>query len=203
MQIINTVYKKGLVEIILSNGTVSPPILYSLFAASGFSKGDDISESELLNLYSVSEEKRAYNRAIYLVSKSDMSKGMLIEKLKKNFSDDFALAAANTIEEKGYINDGEYCKRLIKKMLLEGRSEKEIYEKLKQKKIPKDIIEEEFSVTDFPDYENCAELIRKKYAAKLLEENGRQKVISALMRRGYGFDDIKKALNNYCEEQDV
>ena len=44
------------------------------------------------------------------------------------------------------------------------------------------------------------ELVRKKYLPKLREPQGRQKVAAALQRRGYGWDEIRAALDQLREE---
>ena len=37
------------------------------------------------------------------------------------------------------------------------------------------------------------ELIEGKYSSKLLQDNGREKVIGALQRKGFSYSDIKSA----------
>ncbi len=45
--------------------------------------------------------------------------------------------------------------------------------------------------------ERIAELIDKKYARYLTDEKGVQKVKAALVRQGYSFSEVHKALSEY------
>ena len=49
--------------------------------------------------------------------------------------------------------------------------------------------------------DSITEIINKSYLRKLREENGRDKVIAALARRGFSYSDIKSALNKILNEE--
>ena len=52
--------------------------------------------------------------------------------------------------------------------------------------------------------DNIAELLEKKYSRFLSDPDDRkniEKVKNSLVRSGYGFDDINKAIDNYFENR--
>ncbi len=49
--------------------------------------------------------------------------------------------------------------------------------------------------------DTIVELITKKYASKLEQENGREKVIAALQRKGFSYSDIKSAFYRLEEDE--
>jgi len=50
--------------------------------------------------------------------------------------------------------------------------------------------------------ENIKLLINKKYAKRLDTEEGVKKVFAALIRKGFSFSDVRKALKEYSLELD-
>ncbi len=201
MKIVKTNYSKGLIELSFSDGSVSPKLLYSLFAETGLKRGSEITEEELQNLIVASERRRAYNSAVYYASAASISKGMLKEKLSKKYSVEAAGYAADLMEEKGYINDADFAMRYAEKLKNAGKSEKEVKNKLYQKHIESYVIEDTLAALSFSDDKNAEKLITEKYLSKLKEENGKEKVTAALLRKGFSFGDINTAIEKVINNE--
>ena len=45
-------------------------------------------------------------------------------------------------------------------------------------------------------------LIKKKYKNALNDEKGRKRAVAGLQRMGYRYGDIKRVLNEFCDEQE-
>jgi len=92
------------------------------------------------------------------------------------------------------LNDGRYAGRLAEALSRKGYGARGIAYELKRRGI-----EEEIALPAH-DSERIRELLQSKYAAKLGDEKGRQAVFNALIRKGFNYTDVKKALREYMEE---
>lgn len=193
--------KKGLNVLFCHNG-----FLFSvddlLLAQEKISIGSCYTQQELSLLYEKSSTGKAVQKAYSILSYRSHSKKELYDKLCKTFDDTCAQAACEKMENLGLIDDYEYCKAKTEYLILTKRcSLGETRCKLLTLGINKDIIE---SCIDLYDDEIQAEnlriLIEKKYRSKLAEP---QKVIAALMRKGFSYYEIKTALNElHIETED-
>lgn len=148
-----------------------------------------------------SDFKRAKSRALWYLSRGDLSEKGLTEKLKNaGFTKGAAEAAVERMTELGLIDDGKYARRLLESLTLSGASEKEIYFKLINKGIPSDIAKEILSEDETEESDKIKRLLETKYQSRLTTEEGVQKVIASLARKGFSFSDIKDALRAYNEE---
>ena len=123
------------------------------------------------------------------------SKKELYDKLCKTFDSDCANAACSKMEDLGLINDFEYCKTKAEYLVITKKcSLSETRCKLLTLGINKDIIECCIQLYDSDvQAENLRYIIEKKYYSKLDQP---QKVIAALMRKGFSYSDIKSALRS-------
>lgn len=149
----------------------------------------------------MSELETAKKRAMYLLGGRDYSRRGLYEKLLNNYSEETCEAVAEMMCEYGYIDDARYAGRLAK-TYIEGRKYGARRAKImmRQKGLEDDTIEKALSAySGGAIEEQLADLIEKKYADRLFLEGlegkkEQQKVIAALARRGYGYGEIKEAV---------
>lgn len=149
-----------------------------------------------------SDLKRAKSRALWYLSRSDLSEKKLKEKLTQGgFKPKACEAAVLRMKELGLINDERLAERLYEYLSSTGASKKEIIYKLQNKGIPyqtvKYLAEEDCS----DESEKIKNLIETKYASKLATKDGAKKVFAALLRKGYSYSDVRSALNAYLDEQ--
>lgn len=149
-----------------------------------------------------SDLKRAKSRALWYLSRSDLSEKKLKEKLiQGGFQPAAVSAAVLRMKELGLINDERLAQRLYEYLSSTGASKREIIYKLQNKGIPfetvKNLAEEDTSDETI----KIKKIIDTKYAAKLKGEDGTKKVFAALLRKGYSYSDVRSALNAYVDEQ--
>lgn len=145
-----------------------------------------------------SDLKRAKSRAMWYLSRSDLSEKALTDKLKiAGFGEKAVSEAVSRMVELGLINDEKYAKRLTETLNLSGHSEKEIYFKLLTKGIKSELAKEALEETEFDEASKIKKLLETKYQNKMNAEGGAEKVIAALARKGYSFSDIKDAIKAY------
>lgn len=146
---------------------------------------------------------------MHLLANRDYGRNELIEKLKNNYSEKTAVIVADQMCEYGYVNDERYAGKLAKHYLTVkkyGKSRAALM--MRQKGLDRDTVDaalDEYSSDDITS--EIAEILRKKYADRLFLSGieGRkemQKIIAALARRGYSYNDIKSALYILKEETD-
>ena len=143
----------------------------------------------------------AKRRAMHLLGGRDYGRNELIEKLKNNYSEKTAVTVADLMCEYGYVNDDRYAEKLARQYITVrkyGKSRAALM--MRQKLLDAQTIEtalDKYTEDDITG--EIAEILRKKYFDRLFLEGieGKkemQKVIAALARRGYGYNDIKTAL---------
>ena len=172
--------------------------------ASRFSVGSEISDEELRELIQSSDEKRAKEKALWLLSSRDHSSRELKVKLGRDCTEESACKAVERMEELGLVDDEKFARRYARELIFNRHySARGARYKLCEKGIDRelaDIITEELS----PDpRENIEALLSTKYARSLSDEKGRRRVVSALQRLGYSWEDIRAALSNFSEEDNI
>lgn len=148
-----------------------------------------------------SDVKRAKNRALWYLSRGDLSQKKLTEKLiQGGFMPEAAKIAVQRMIELSLIDDTRLAKRLYEYLSEGGASKREILYKLQSKGIPTDVAKQIIEQDDNDEKDKLEKLIKTKYASKLQSEENVKKVFAALIRKGYSFSDVREALKAYSEE---
>ena len=138
--------------------------------------------------------KKALNKCADYLSRRDYSVKELKTKLLKSVDEVSAQKAVDRYIEAGYLNDEKYCQMLIEYLLRVKRfSLSNIKQECFKRGIDREIVEDKLSDFEIDNVSTVIELIKTKYASKLNQENGKEKVIAALQRKGFYYSDIKSA----------
>ena len=159
--------------------------------------GTDLSEEEWEELVSAVNYRKAFNKcADYLSRRSHSEKELLDKVIKGGVDRESAVKAIERFKELGYINDRDFAFEYTEYLLNSKRySLNRVKQELFYKGISKDIISEAIDGIETDQAQTVINIINKSYVRKLNEEGGREKVITALMRRGFSYSDIKEACN--------
>ena len=151
------------------------------------------------------EKERAKKRAMYLLGSRDYCRKELYKKLQENYCEETCEYVIGLMEHYGFIDDESYARKLAKKLIkVNHRGKRRARFEMIVKGLDPDIVDEALEqYSDEEIVEEIKNLIEKKYAEKLYDRNDIQKVIAAMARRGYGFDDIKAAIRMAREEADA
>lgn len=156
--------------------------------------GTDIDEEQWQELVDAINYRKAVNKCYDLLSRRDHSVKELRQKLLRTVDPDNADKAIEKMLDLGYLDDEKYARTLFrhlydnKKMSL-NFIKREMY----MKGIDSFIIEDVLCENEVDNVANIVELINSKYAGKLQGENGKQKVMASLARKGFSYSDIKSA----------
>lgn len=165
-----------------------------------FDVGREIDDEDLHEIINLSNERRAKEKALWLISYRDHSKKELTDKIKRTCDEESAEKAVERMEELGLVNDEAYAQRYAKKLLFSKHMSKNaaIYE-LSRKGIDKELAEEILENTEVDERNQIRQVIDKKYR-NLSDEKIRRRAVSALQRLGYRWNDIRSVLEEYSEE---
>ena len=143
----------------------------------------------------------AKRRAMHLIGGRDYGRNELIEKLKNNYSEKTAVTVAEMMCEYGYIDDDRYAEKLARQYItVKKYGKSRAAAMMRRKLLETETIEaalEKYSKDDITA--EIAGILRKKYSDRLFHsgiegKKEMQKIIAALARRGYSYNDIKSAL---------
>ena len=168
----------------------------SIVAEFRLEKGQELTREELAKIRSADVLRKAKNRALYLLGERDMCLAELTQKLTKTYGEEVAEDAAEYVRQLGYINDEKYAGKLAEYLIKRKKfGKRRARQEMLRRGLERELAEE--ALERIPDEDVSGELleiIERKYANKLGDYKERQKVIAALARRGFGFDEIKQAI---------
>ena len=161
----------------------------------GVPDGTEMTEQELNDLVQDIERNKAVNKCYDLLSRRDHSKKELETKLLRTVSPENARYAVAKMEEKGYLDDEKYARKLCTYLLeTKNLSKRHLSAEMAKRGLDRDLIRQVLDETEIDPVAQIIKLLQTKFAAKLAGENGRQKVTAALLRKGFTYADIRSAL---------
>ncbi len=165
-----------------------------------FDVGREVSDGELKDIIEKSGERRAKEKALWLISCRDHTKKELQDKLRRTCDAQSAEKAADRMEELGLVNDEQYAQRYARRLLLEKRlTRRAALFEMTRKGIDKQTAEEALGAVDVDYRDNIRAVIEKKYRS-IGDEKTKRRAVAALQRLGYGWDDIRAVLEEYEEQ---
>lgn len=179
-----------------------------ILAEYGFCSDGDYDISQLRDALDADLRRKAKERALYLISDHDHSVKELFDKLKKNYGEEIAGDTCEKMLDYGFLDDERYASRLAKAMFeYKHFGFRKIRFELARKGFDPEVIEDAmYELDEDETVESIKALIDRKYSRYLTDPTDRksiQKVTNALARLGHGFDDIKRAIKEYIEDEEV
>lgn len=166
-----------------------------------FDVGREIDDDELGEIIEKSNERRAKDKALWLISYRSHSKKELLDKLRRDFDEDSAQKAVDRMQELGLINDGEFAKAYARKLVYGKKMSLRAAElELRRKGIDNITAEQVLSDLEYDAQTQIIEFISKKYR-NIEDEKVRRRAVAALQRKGYDWDDIKQAIETLVSEE--
>ena len=161
--------------------------------------GRELDDEELHDLITLSNERRAKEKALWLISYRSHSKKELRDKIRRTCDAEAADKAVERMEELGLVNDEDFARRYAEQLLYGKRlSKRAAFYELRRKGIDQATAEEVLAELDVDVHEQIRALIEKKYR-QINDEKIRRRAVAALQRLGYGWEDIKAVLEEYAD----
>ena len=201
MIITDVVPKRKRLSALYIDGEFALKIDTETFLSSRFKIGGEITDDELRELIEASNEKRAKEKALWLISYRDHSKKELSEKLRRDSDDESANKAVERMEELGLIDDEKYARRYAEELInVKHLSVRGARYKLTEKGIDRELADEILEELDPDPREHIATIIERKYKKALTDEKGKRRTVAALQRMGYSWSDINAVIGEYEDD---
>ena len=187
MKITDIVPKRKRLSAIYIDGEFALKLDTEAVLASRFSVGSEISDEELRELIDLSNEKRAKEKALWLI--------------RRDSDEESAKKAVERMEELGLVDDERYARRYCEQLInVKHLSRRGAMYKLSEKGIDKELAEQILDELDPDPREHISIILETKYKSVLKDEKGRRRAVAALQRMGYSWGDINAVLSDYTEE---
>ena len=163
--------------------------------------GMDFDEEAYNELVSASGLAMAKARALRIINARPMSREELKKRLiEKGETPENAEACADWLCRMGLINDAEYAGSVVRHYAAKGYGSARIKQELRHHGVPREMWDE--AMLQMPEQDAYLERFIR---ARLSEPGDRaqvKKVSDALFRRGYSWEQIKHALNEFDTQGD-
>lgn len=159
--------------------------------------GRELDDEELHDLIESSNERRAKEKALWLISYRAHSKKELRDKISRTCDRQSAEKAVERMEELGLVNDRDYAERCAQTLIFtKHMSKRGAAMELRRKGIESEIIDEVLDDIEVDEREQIQAVIERKYP-KIDDEKIRRRAVAALQRLGYGWEDIKAVIESF------
>ena len=159
--------------------------------------GREFDDEELHDLIESSNERRAKEKALWLISYRSHSKKELRDKISRTCDRQSAEKAVERMEELGLVNDRDYAERCAQTLIFtKHMSKRGAAMELRRKGIESEIIDEVLDDIEVDEREQIQAVIERKYP-KIDDEKIRRRAVAALQRLGYGWEDIKAVIESF------
>lgn len=167
---------------------------------SGIRVGQELNEEALAELQDQSNRNRAYEKALYLLEYRPHSRKELLTKILREYPEDCANEAVARVAELGLLNDEQYAADLAQEFLnRKGYGVHRARQELNRRGIDRDLADRVLANTETDPEAQLVQLIQKKYRPIPADRKGVEKVVAAMVRRGYEFSQVRHALQQLAE----
>ena len=172
----------------------------------GIHAGMETDRDNLKKIVYASNFRRAYQRALYLLDYRDYTYSEMFKKLVENYkSEALCTAVMKRLTEHGFLNDERYAERMARKLVeIKHFGYRRCKREIMLKGVDQFIAEDALTPYSETFGENLMELLRTKHSRYLTDIEDRksiEKVKSALVRYGYDFSEINRAVKEYFESR--
>ena len=161
--------------------------------------GRELDEQELEALRAAAASARTRQRALELLSRRAMSEKELFDKLVKKGEDEHAAAAAVAwLVQNRLLDDESYAAALARHYSERGYGAGRVRQELQRRGLDRSLWDEAIG-----QVKPSQDKLDKFIAARLKDPEDRdqvRKVTAALLRRGFGWEDIREALARFRAE---
>jgi regulatory protein len=155
--------------------------------------GFEIAPGELKILKNKSADGKIKQRSLeWLMMRPRSEKEFRIYLRQKNVSEELVDSLTISMTKSGLLSGINFTRWFVGVKNRQLKSNKEIVFLLRQKGIPKNIIQDAFQELECDDKSKLEQLITKKSGLK--KHSSPDKLITFLVRKGYSFSDVKEAL---------
>ena len=156
--------------------------------------GLDIGPETVVELQKRAARSETRLRAANMVSARALSKAETQKRLRDaGAAEDDARAAADWLEEIGALDDLAYARAVVRHYSASGYGEARLRDELRRRGVPRELWDEALSEAP-PPAETIERVIAARTKGCAVDEGERKKLSALLLRRGFAWGDVKRAL---------
>ncbi|MDD4715277.1 MAG: regulatory protein RecX [Oscillospiraceae bacterium] len=168
----------------------------------GLCRGMELSERQIHEVSRSAGKSRASMKAARMVGARPLSKSELVSRLiRKGERADDAEAAAIRMENLGAVDDASYAAVLVRRYADRGYGPAKMKEELYRRGIDRALWEQAMRQAPAPEEIICTYLSLKKRGVDLEDKTERRRLVDALRRRGFSWDQVEDGLTLYRERK--
>jgi regulatory protein len=156
--------------------------------------GLEVSQEQLEGYKEASRFDKAYSLVLAYVARRPRSEWELREYFRrKEIDEEAGDNILGRLRNFGYVNDEAFARSWVEnRRLLKPISRRRLSQELRQKHVPDDIVRLVLEEDETSDGDTLRQLVERKRRQSRYQDN--VKLMQYLARQGYGYDDIKAAL---------
>ena len=169
----------------------------------------DLKEGGEIDVYRIAElskaalVRRARERLLYSLDRRLHSEKELRQKLARDYPPDVIDLAVAELDRLGLINDEAFAHAFAEQRLKVNKKGpyavlQELYQKGVDRETAKMVVDEVFSEDDGEI--NAALAVAQKYKSEIGTPKGKQRLYSALCRKGFSYSTVKEVMRSLCSE---
>lgn len=161
--------------------------------------GTELDDETLESLRASAKTSSAKAAAANIIGSRALSKKELTRRLVKKGNEEVdAQAAADWLEDIGAVNDASYAASLVRHYGGKGYGPARVREELRRRGVDRELWDE--ALEEMPKAADILDqLIQKRCRGDLSDPKERKRTCDALMRRGFGWGEVKAAMERYAE----
>ena len=173
-------------------------------SAMGWSVGQELSEEDAANLCSPDGARRAFERALSLISYRSRSTGEIRTRLsKEGFGEEVVSGAIERLARLEMLNDVAFSDAWVRSRTANkpmGKSR--LKWELRRRGVDREVAEQAVAqVDDLQEYELARRLAEPKISRLGIGIDARKKVAGYLQRRGFGWGIVSRVIGDLCSEE--
>ena len=192
-------HKQGRVLVFLEDGACLKITEQELLDF-GLRGGDELTPAQLKKRKEAAGVSNTKATAADLIGKRAMSRASLEKKLReKGASEAEARYAGEWLEAIGALNDAEYAAIVARHYGQMGYGPRSVQETLREKGVPRELWED--ALEHLPEAaEQIDRFLSDKLRGQTPDPREKKRLTDALLRRGYGWGDVKAGWSRYGAE---
>lgn len=164
--------------------------------------GKELTQEEAQTLTAAARRSGLKEKTLELLTRKPMSRKELERKLSDwEAGEEETAVLCDRMEELGFLNDAAYAVQVVRHYSQKGCGEHKLRDELYRRGVPRELWEDALAQAADPA-DAIDAFLQKKLAGKQPDRKEWKKVSDALVRRGYGWEEISAALRRYGAEED-
>lgn len=173
----------------------------AVIADLGLYEGRELSQEEADRLCCRAAEASAQERAVRIVAASSVTEKELLHRLvQKGENPEHAQQAVDRLKELKLLDDAQTARQIVRSGLAKGYGEGRLRQLLYEKRVPKSLWQQALEDLPEPD-DKIQEFLQKRFRKGEPDPIERKRATDALLRRGYRWGDIRRAMEHYGEAE--